>query len=176
VRALALEAAVRLRALARDLRPPTLDQLGLLAALSSFLADVEEETGIAAGLEVTGVEVRLSAEVELAAFRIVQEAVHNTIRHARAQKVDVAVAFDPAAVVLAVADDGCGFRSGELEEREGSGSGHLGLLGMAERASLVGGRLDVQSVPGTGTLIRATLQVGLEGRTQPAASVPSRPL
>ncbi|HLW45384.1 MAG TPA: PAS domain-containing protein, partial [Acidimicrobiales bacterium] len=63
VRALALEAAVRLRALARDLRPPTLDQLGLLAALSSFLADVEEETGIAAGLEVTGVEVRLSAEV-----------------------------------------------------------------------------------------------------------------
>jgi signal transduction histidine kinase len=176
VRALALEAAVRLRALARDLRPPTLDQLGLLAALSSFLADVEEESGIAAGLEVAGVEARLSPEVELAAFRIVQEAVHNTIRHARAQKVDVAVAFDPAAVVLAVGDDGCGFRSGELEEREGPGSGHLGLLGMVERATLVGGHLDVESAPGSGTLVRATLPVGPRGASSNRSGVRATPV
>ncbi len=166
-RARALAAAVRLRSVARDLRPPTLDQLGLLAALSSFLAEVDEQTSLSTDLEVTGPEERLSHDVELAAFRIVQEAVHNIVRHADARQVHVGVGFEPHGLVLAVTDDGRGFAPDNADELS---SGHLGLLGMAERASLLGGHLEVQSAPGKGALVRATLPRHPPG----PASVPSR--
>ncbi len=152
----ALEAATRLRALARDLRPPALDQLGLVAALSSFLADVEEETGLQTRLEVTGGASRLTPDLELGAFRIVQEAVHNTIRHAEAARVQVSVTFAPEKLALCVEDDGRGFRP----ERTGDlNSGHLGLLGMHERAGLLGGTLELLSAPGRGTSVHASLPV-----------------
>ena len=163
-RAQALDAALRLRNLARDLRPPALDQLGLAAALSSFLAEVAEDTDLGTDLEVTGAEARLPPDVELGAFRIAQEAVRNTIRHAGAREVRVAVGFEPDGLVLVVADDGRGFtpESAELT------SGHLGLLGMTERASLLGGHLEVHSEPGKGTRVRATLPVGAP-RTGPGS-------
>lgn len=152
-RAQALAAAVRLRSVARDLRPPALDQLGLLAALSSFLAEIDDHP-LDTDLEVTGAEERLAHDTELAAFRIVQEAVRNTIRHSGASHVRVEVGFEPDTVVLCVTDDGQGFVHHGTDQLA---SGHLGLLGMAERASLLGGHLDVHSTPGAGTLIRATL-------------------
>ncbi|HET9091281.1 MAG TPA: ATP-binding protein [Acidimicrobiales bacterium] len=155
-RAQALEAATRLRTLARDLRPPALDQLGLVAALSSFLADVEEETGLRTRLEVAGGANRLAPDIELGAFRIVQEAVHNTIRHAGAGRIQVGVTFAPELLALCVEDDGRGFRP----ERAGDlSSGHLGLLGMHERAGLLGGTLELRSAPGRGTSVHATLPV-----------------
>ena len=153
-RAQALAAAVRLRSVARDLRPPALDQLGLVAALSSFLAEVDEQTSLSTDMKVTGSERRLSRDVELAAFRIVQEAVRNTVRHASAHEAHVGVGFEPDSLMLAVTDDGRGFTP---DNSDALASGHLGLLGMAERASLLGGHLDVQSSPGKGTLVRATL-------------------
>ncbi len=153
-RAQALAAAVRLRSLARDLRPPALDQLGLVAALSSFLAEVEDETGLDTDIEVAGVEARFAPDVELAGFRIVQEAVRNTVRHARARHVHILVGFAPKVLSLTIADDGRGFVQ---EEADSLASGHLGLLGMIERSSLLGGHLEVKSCPGKGTLIGATL-------------------
>lgn len=153
----ALEAAARLRTLARDLRPPALDQLGFVAALSSLVADVEEEVGLIAELEVTGTEARLAPEIELGAFRIAQEAVRNTLRHAGARQLRVTVGFRAEALALSVADDGRGFAPEELDEL---GSGHLGMLGMRERTRLLGGRLEVRSVPGQGTVVEATVPLG----------------
>jgi signal transduction histidine kinase len=158
----ALEAATRLRNLARDLRPPALDQLGLVPALSSFLAEAEEDSGILVDLEVSGEMRRLHPDVELGAFRIVQEAVRNALRHANAREVHVGLAFASDVVRLHVMDDGVGFvvadadGSGQRRVFDGSAE-HLGLVGMAERASLLGGQLDVHSVPGRGTDVRAWL-------------------
>lgn len=167
-RAQALAAAVRLRSIARDLRPPALDQLGLLAALSSFLAEVDDQTPLCTDLEVTGPEERLAHDVELAAFRIVQEAVRNTVRHSGASHVRVDIGFEPDSLVLCVNDDGRGFVEDQVDE---FASDHLGLLGMAERASLLGGHLEVHSTPGHGTLIRAILPRHPPGA---AVAVPSR--
>ena len=158
----ALEAATRLRNLARDLRPPALDQLGLVPALSSFLAEAEDDSGLLVDLEVSGETHRLHPDVELGAFRIVQEAVRNAIRHAGAREVHVGLAFDPGIVRLSVMDDGVGFvvddadGSAQRSGLDGSAE-HLGLVGMAERASLLGGQLDVHSVPGRGTDVLARL-------------------
>lgn len=153
----ALDAAARLRTLARDLRPPALDQLGLVPALSSLLSDLEAEAGLVTELEVAGDASRLSGEVELGAFRIAQEAARNTVRHAGAIRFVVQVEFGSVELALTAADDGRGFAP---EAVDGIGTGHLGLLGMAERASLLGGHLDVRSTPGSGTTVRATIPLG----------------
>ena len=153
-RSQALDAASRLRVLARDLRPPALDQLGLVPALSSLLADIEEETELATVLVVSGSPSRLGPDLELGAFRIVQESARNTLRHAAALQLSVTVEFGAEEITLCASDDGKGFVPEEVDELEG---GHLGLLGMAERASLLGGHLDLRSSPGLGTVVRAVL-------------------
>lgn len=153
----ALDAAARLRTLARDLRPPTLDQLGLVAALSSLVADIEEEAGLVAQLQVTGEVARLDPQVELGAFRIAQEAVRNTLRHARARHLRVSVGFERGELAVTVSDDGCGFAQEDLDE---VASVHLGLVGMAERAHLLGGQLEVRSAPGEETVVAATIPLG----------------
>ncbi len=166
-----IEAATRLRNLARDLRPPALDQLGLVPALSGFLAEIEDDSGLPVVLEVTGVVRRLAPDVELGAFRIVQEAVHNAVRHARARAVRVGVAFSDELLDLSVADDGRGFDAGDGGS-EGSGA-HLGLVGMSERAGLLGGRFEVRAAPGRGTEVRASLPC--EPATSGSRARPSAP-
>jgi signal transduction histidine kinase len=148
----ALDAALLLRGLARDLRPPTLDHLGLVAALSSFLADIGEEADLHADLQVIGEAGRLAADIELGAFRIIQEAVRNALRHAGARRLQVSVEFGAGALRLTVADDGRGFTPGELDDLAAT---HLGLLGMRERALLLSGHLEVRSAPGAGTVVHA---------------------
>lgn len=148
-----LEAATRLRNLARDLRPPALDQLGLVPALSGFLAEMEDDTGLLVDLEVSGEKTRFPPEVELGAFRIVQEAVRNVVRHATASAVRVRLEFADSRLALSVADDGVGF---EPDAVDGS-KGHLGLIGMSERASLLGGSFEVDAKPGSGATVRVCL-------------------
>jgi len=144
-----------LRILASDLRPPTLDRLGLVAALSSLVANIEDDGEPSTELTVVGTGVRLTPEVELGVFRIAQEAVRNTFRHAGASHLLVTVTFGPDELVLSVADDGQGFSLESLGEHD---SEHLGLLGMRERARLLGGHLDVRSAPGQGTVVEATVR------------------
>jgi signal transduction histidine kinase len=150
----ALDAALRLRSLARELRPPTLDHLGLVAALSSFLADVDEEADLQTDLQVTGEAVRAAGDIELGAFRIIQEAVRNSVRHAGARRLRVTVGFGADELRLTVADDGRGFT---LDELDGQAATHLGLVGMRERARLLGGHLEVRSAPSAGTVIHARM-------------------
>jgi signal transduction histidine kinase len=149
-----LEIIERLREVARGLRPPGLDQLGLVAAVRGLLADVEDAHAARLDFEVTGTPVRLRADVELGAFRIIQEAVNNVTRHASAHAARVGLHYDEDALRIRVADDGIGF---DAPVGTGAGGAQLGLVGMRERANLLGGRLVVSSTPGRGTAIEARL-------------------
>jgi signal transduction histidine kinase len=152
----ALDAAARLRTLARDLRPPALDQLGLVAALSSLVADIEDDLGVSTQLTVIGAALRLAPEVELGAFRIVQESLRNAVRHAGPRHLLVTVEFDPGTLRVNVRDDGRGFDVTEMRQSS-SESESLGLVGMHERAKLLGGTLEVHSTTAAGTVVEAVL-------------------
>lgn len=103
---------------------------------------------------MTGEKARLVPEVELGAFRIAQEAVRNTLGHAAARRLRVTVSFQPGGLGLTVSDDGCGFDLADVDEM--TRDAHLGLLGMRERAHLLGGQLNVRSAPGKGTVVHAS--------------------
>ena len=134
-----------------QLRPAVLDQMGLIAALEQLTGEMQSESGVTGQLEVTGEERRLSVDLELALFRIVQEALQNVRKHARAQRVWVRVNFDATGVSLEVHDNGRGFQVPQLDDL--TGQGKLGLLGIQERVNLFGGSLKVVSGPGKGTTL-----------------------
>lgn len=143
-----------LRTFTSALRPPVLDALGLAASLRRLLADTGGRTGMRWDLHVRGALRRLPPETELGLYRIAQEAVRNVERHAGAARVEVDLAFGDDAVSLRVVDDGKGFNLHDagLEER-----GSFGILGMRERAGLLGGMLAIASRPGQGTTVTVTV-------------------
>ncbi len=144
-----------IRRFARGLRPPALDELGLAAAIESHVRTVREMSGVDVRLEAPPLgKGALPPEVELASYRIAQEALSNVVRHARAQRASVRVAREPDRLVLTVEDDGKGF---DVEAAMGRDAGGLGLFGMHERAAYLGGRVEVRSAPGTGTRVRAEI-------------------
>lgn len=146
-----------LRRLANGLRPPTLDELGLPAALRVVARDLHQRVPeLRAKVLVRGRERRLDPLMELGLFRIAQEALRNVERHAQASSAAITVAYGRADVHVCIADDGCGLPGDGEKER--SASGRLGLLGMRERARLLGGQLQVQSTPGAGTRIEVSIQ------------------
>jgi PAS domain S-box-containing protein len=146
-----------LRELARGLRPPSLDDLGLVAAVRRLLADVEGRSGVIGRLRLIGTERRLAPEAELGLFRIIQEALHNVERHAAARRVFLTIVFDPAEVRVGLSDDGVGFMTHVAPGADGGG---LGLLGMRERAALLGGHLEIRSRASRGTVIRVAIPDG----------------
>ncbi len=162
-----LDIAARLRAVVAGLRPAALEQLGLVAALRGFLADVAEATDLHTDLMVCGEPVRLAPDLELSAYRVTQEAANNVIRHADAGNLTVTVVFTDREVRIRVADDGRGFDPGAVDAQRGTG--HLGMPGMHERAALAGGQLTVSSQPGRGTVIEVVLPVA----EHPAESRPA---
>jgi two-component system sensor histidine kinase DegS len=146
-----------LRRLSQDLRPAALDRLGLLPALKRLTSDVMSHSGIVTKLKVIGDERRLPTEVELVLFRIAQEALRNTWKHAQATSADITVEFAVKGTKVTVSDNGKGFDVLQvMNERD---RGKLGLAGMIERAKLLGGTLVVSSEPGRGTTLRAELPV-----------------
>jgi two-component system, NarL family, sensor histidine kinase UhpB len=145
------------RRYARGLRPPALDELGLLPAIDSHVRWLSEATGLTIEASADpSIDGLLPPEAELAVYRIVQEALSNVVRHSGAKHVELTVARAPAAVIVTVADDGHGFSTADVMSTDGSG---LGLFGMQERAGYLGGRVDVSSQPGTGTRVRAEIPV-----------------
>jgi two-component system sensor histidine kinase UhpB len=142
------------RRFARGLRPPALDELGLLPAIESHVRSIREITEIDLSLDADGTpEGDLPPEASLAVYRIVQEALSNVVRHSGATRAAVRVVREPDRLVVTVEDDGHGFN---VPEVRAAGRG-LGLFGMRERAAYLGGRVDVQSAPGTGTRVRAEI-------------------
>ncbi|MAG37479.1 MAG: hypothetical protein CL878_14685 [Dehalococcoidia bacterium] len=160
-----------LRDFAWRLRPSILDDLGLVTAIRSLTTELEERATLASRLRVIGSEQRLAPNVELGLYRVAQEALRNVERHAQATQLSVAIAFAAEEVQVEVRDNGSGFTF-PLAPGQSPASDHLGLLGMHERAELLGGTFAVQSTPGTGTRITVTIPVA-EHRSDPAL-VPSR--
>lgn len=154
LRAELAEALERIRRFARGLRPPALDELGLVPALEAHARGLAEASGIPVRVEGEPVAGMLTPEAELALYRIAQEALSNAIRHASPTRVDVEIRRRDGRVVLTVRDDGRGF---QLEEARGGERPGLGLFGMEERAAYLGGRVEIRSRPGRGTVVRATI-------------------
>jgi signal transduction histidine kinase len=138
----------QVQTLAFELRPSTLDEFGLVGALRLLVSRHGERARLRASFTATSTDTRAPSEIETACFRIVQEALSNVARHARARHVEVTLMTENLALEVTVRDDGVGFSVERL--RTG-----LGLVGMDERAELAGGRLDIESAPGAGTTLRA---------------------
>jgi len=136
----------------QNLRPSLLDDLGLIPALRSLTNNLERTDGTLAEFKILGEERRLSDETELSLFRIVQEALNNVRRHAQATEVNVLAEFHNGGIKLTVNDNGKGF---ELQRSMDDlpRIGQLGLMGMHERAWLLGGTIEVKSQPGKGTTV-----------------------
>lgn len=158
-RAMAEQVANDLRRVSRDLRPSLLDDLGLGPALKAEVAAFAARSGVDARYVQTGAPRRLGSEVELMLLRIVQEAVHNIERHAHARKAVVRLALQASSVRLTVTDDGQGFDA-TVDSRSLLEDGRLGLIGMRERARLIGARLTIRS--------------GRAGRTSVSVVAPAR--
>jgi signal transduction histidine kinase len=139
-----------LRRLTQDLRPIYLEDLGLVTALDMLARDTSRTLQIPVVFEVSGSERRLPPEVELAFFRIGQEGLSNVVRHAQASCAELQMTFGADNTTLLIADDGRGFNVPE-SPAEMTGSGHFGLLGIQERAELMGARMLIESAPGEGT-------------------------
>ncbi len=151
LRAIVEDTVAELRSIAKGLRPSILDDLGLVASINQMLADAGTRQGFETSFGVNGAERRLSPTVELALFRIAQEAISNVERHAGAHRVAVGMNFEPGGLRLLVKDDGVGFTA--AEHSGGGRSASLGLPGMTERAHLIGSRLILHSEPGVGTTV-----------------------
>ncbi|MHB8313669.1 MAG: ATP-binding protein [Candidatus Dormibacteria bacterium] len=154
IRQILVSVVVQLRQLADGLRPPLLDDLGLVASLRQLVADFSGRSETRASLRVSGHELDLGWDRKTDIYRIVQEALRNVERHAGASHVDVHLSFAKRTVRVKVQDDGCGF----LVDTTVPG---LGLRGMSERATLAKGRLEVNSVLGQGTTVRLTMSIAV---------------
>jgi len=149
--------------LAKGLHPSVLDDLGLVAALERYAADFAKSYAIAIKVLTKGLEAsRLPLAVETALYRIVQEALTNIAKHATAKTVEVSIDARPTCVWATVKDDGRGF---DLEEarRTSGASAHLGIHGMQERAALLKGSIQIESLPRSGTTI--SVRIPLTGNT-----------
>jgi signal transduction histidine kinase len=156
LRSQAVEALEYLRRYAQDLRPRILDDLGLVAALEWMAEDIEKNYGLKTHMEVIGTEQTLLTEVQLILFRIAQEALSNIRRHAGASSATVELEFGDDNITLTVSDNGRGFEvPGRVEDL--AAVGRLGIMGMSERAKLLGGTLDIKSELGKGTQVVAKL-------------------
>jgi len=147
-----------------DLRPALLDDLGLVEAIKFYAQTHLKTAGIELDLRVTGKERRLSGEREVALFRVAQEAITNIVKHARAKSAMIQLQFKTNQLVARIEDDGCGFEVSQTVNSHSPQRG-LGLLGMRERISLVGGSLSIISKPGAGTRLKAVVPLD-EGEAQ----------
>jgi signal transduction histidine kinase len=153
LRELTASALDSVRRMAMDLRPASLDDLGLVPALESYADKFSQNWPVTVAVQAEGIRRRLPRDVELVLYRIVQEALTNIGKHSSARKATVVLRRRHNQVTLVVEDDGQGF---DPENVQSSGTG-LGLFGMRERLALVGGQLELESTRDVGTRIRAVV-------------------
>jgi signal transduction histidine kinase len=146
------EALREMRLLVFELRPPVLEKEGLVAALQARLDAVESRAGLATELDVTSLGI-LEPEIEQEMYRIAREALNNALKHARASRISVRLRQEDGLVTLDIADDGVGF-----DPTAAQGRGGLGLPGMRERVTRLGGTLTIESQPGEGTRVRVEVR------------------
>lgn len=146
-----LETAEGVKRIARGLRPPELEEVGLVTAIQAHLRGLREGGGFEVDAEIDAVDHLLDIETKLALYRVVQEALSNVVRHSGAERAHLRLGTEDGLVYVVIEDDGRGFAEGEVREVRGGG---LGLVSMQERAVMVGGRVIVDSTPGEGTRVR----------------------
>jgi two-component system, NarL family, sensor histidine kinase UhpB len=161
-RALAASALTELRRILSGLRPAILDDLGLVPAIRWFSRTNLEQVGIRVTVEAPTTPLELSPAVTTTLFRVVQEAVNNIVRHAGAGSVTVGLQVNKGFVDLQVQDDGRGFDP-QNATRDAVELQHLGLLGIRERAELLGGEFQIESALENGTRLRVSIPVGGSG-------------
>jgi signal transduction histidine kinase/HAMP domain-containing protein len=158
LREMSASALTDLRKMVLALRPSDLDDLGLVPAITRYAQLMVGTAGIKVHVDSNLDDRRLTPEVEVAAFRIVQEALNNVVRHSGASRVEIRLVSRDGDFVVEVADDGTGFS----RTRSDDPLAGVGLDGMRERASLIGGTLEIETRPGDGTLVRLSVQQGLD--------------
>jgi signal transduction histidine kinase len=163
---LAVEGVDELQRMVSGLHPPQLDDLGLLAAIRWYCNDVSSHAGIPINIISHGPKPKLSQDIRAVVFRIAQEAITNIIRHAHASQIDIQLNYTENNIYLRVEDNGQGFDTEVVLKKKPGQPTAWGLLGMSERASLVGGTCNIFSNPGKGTLIE--VNVPLAGETADA--------
>jgi signal transduction histidine kinase len=151
----ASEIQSNLHRLAMNLRPASLDHMGLVPALEQYVKDFIQQVQLKVEFESVGMQSRrLPNDMETALFRIAQESLTNVVLHAQAFRVDLLLTCRNNQVVLIVEDDGVGFIPADS-----TGLDHLGLFGMHERIEMLGGKLTVESSPGKGTMVRVEVPI-----------------
>lgn len=145
-----------LRRLSHELRPTVLDDLGLVPALEFLAQGVSARNGVV--IKVEGPRRRLPSPIEIALYRVAQEALRNATKHSRANRVDIRLEVESNEVSCSIRDDGRGFDVAAVLDRRGDRG--LGLIGMRERLNAVGGQFSINSAPGRGTEIRVAVPLG----------------
>jgi PAS domain S-box-containing protein len=161
-RNIVVELLEEVRTLALELRPPMLDDLGLVAALRWYTNRQAERAGLGMEFRAPDSPVQLEDEVASACFRVAQEAITNVVKHANAQRLSVQLSREEDDLVLTVRDDGIGFDANALSEGPPDRAS-MGTIGMQERVFLVGGRLSIESQPGKGTTVQARFPLKRNG-------------
>jgi PAS domain S-box-containing protein len=149
----------QVRNLTLDLRPPLLDDLGLVPALRGYVDRQARQAGLSARVIAEVPDAHLSPDLQITCFRIVQEALNNIVRHAQAENVRVELRKREDELEVTVSDDGVGFDV-ELALKRATHGASLGLLGMQERSAFMRGGIEIESVPGHGTKVRARFPLG----------------
>jgi len=144
-----------------DLRPMALDDLGLIPALKRYLEDYRDKYGLAVEPVFRGIKERPAPALEIALFRLIQEALNNVRKHANARKAEVKLDIKPNLIIAGVKDDGQGF---DLRQAlAATGGDNFGLISMKERVELLGGHLDIITAPGKGTEVIFRIPVTGQG-------------
>jgi signal transduction histidine kinase len=156
VRQISQQAIEDIRRMIHGLHPSYLAELGLASALEML---AEQENSVVVTFQIQGDEQRLSDKIELALYRITQEALSNTRKHSQATQVTIELAFSPEGVTLTIQDNGCGFDPPELQTLPISG--HYGLVGIRERTQLIEANLQINSQKGEGTRIKVQVPTSI---------------
>lgn len=169
VRALLGQVDGEIKRIIHGLRPPSLDALGLPAAVARYAERYTSFTGLPCAIAVHGRAYRLMPEAEIGIYRVIQEALQNAAAHAGGEHTWVTFSFEEQSLEVEVGDDGQGF---DADQRLPAADGHLGILGMHERAQSLGARLRIESAAGRGTVVRlcvpaANVRVEVTGEEEP---------
>ncbi|MCB0163162.1 MAG: HAMP domain-containing protein [Anaerolineae bacterium] len=156
LRTMVTTAIASVRQFSRDLRPLTLEDLGLAAAMQYLVNQLEQNDGIEVALEIQGEVADIPSDMEIAIYRILQEALNNVRKHAHATRVSVLARFTPRQIRLSVRDNGRGFDVPD-DITDFTSSGNFGLMGLQERAQLFGGSIKIKSYPNQGTIMEMTI-------------------